>query len=273
MRSQVRSRVCGFEAVHRVWSGLRHQEPSAQTGIIGRSRRRWQKDLFSVHSDGFPGVSSLTPQSLGCSQSCGALCDGLQFRFVTCRGQRRAMDPGCEVAGRALGDAGGVSRKFVVAEELTPLPGRSGAEELVPVVVEAVVAGLGYELAGPALHVLEGGGLDQVRPEGFGDGDPEPAGYVAHLPFEVIQEGFIAQQHDVRLVAYLAKRVQMVKHDLQVGDGLSGRGRIDPGPEALVRGPARWGWCGGQQFVEIYRADEVLSQCEERGRVDVAYMA
>src|SRR5258707_4994192 len=181
------------------------------------------------------------------------------------------MDPGCEVAGRALGDAGGVSRKFVVAEELTPLPGRSGAEDLVPVVVEAVVAGLGYELAGPALHVLEGGGLDQVRPEGFGDGDPEPAGYVAHLPFEVIQEGFIAQQHDVRLVAYLPKRIEMVKHDLQVGDGLSGRGRINPGPEALVRGPL--GWSGGLQLVKIHRAHGILSQCEERIRVDVADMA
>jgi hypothetical protein len=42
---------------------------------------------------------------------------------VVCRGQRRAVDPGCQVGGRALGDAGGVSPKFLVAEDLTPLSG------------------------------------------------------------------------------------------------------------------------------------------------------
>src|SRR5215469_9260997 len=147
-------------------------------------------------------------------------------------GQRGAMDPGCEVGGRAFGDSGGISGKFLVAEELTPLSGRSLAEELVTVVVEAVVAGFGREFAGPALHVLEGGGLDQVRPYHLRYDDPEPVGYVAHLPFEVIEEVFIAQQHDVRLVAYLPEGVQMVEHDLQVGNRPSGHDRIDPGPEA-----------------------------------------
>ena len=37
----------------------------------------------------------------------------------------------------------------------------------------------------PALHVHEGGGLDQVRPGCLGDGDPEPVGYLSNLPFEV----------------------------------------------------------------------------------------
>ena len=86
------------------------------------------------------------------------------------------MDPGGKVRGRAFGDSGGVSGKFLVAEDLMPLSVSSSAEELVTVVVEAVVAGFGREFAGPALHVLEGGGSDQVRPDCLGDSDPEPLG-------------------------------------------------------------------------------------------------
>lgn len=40
---------------------------------------------------------------------------------LVCCGQRGAMDPRREVGGRAFGDSGGVSGKFLVADDLTPL--------------------------------------------------------------------------------------------------------------------------------------------------------